>query len=110
MVAFYGSTPNYAFIFEQLGFPGTTGRLRDAQKRGDMAAMAAVITDEILAHFVVEGSWDDIADRVVDRCALLAEHDVHVVLYLAGMAAQQPGDTFERFGEVARRVVARAQA
>ena len=31
MVGFYGSTPNYAFIFEQLGRPGTTERLREAQ-------------------------------------------------------------------------------
>jgi probable F420-dependent oxidoreductase len=31
-VAFYGSTPNYAFVFEQLGRPETTPRLRERQK------------------------------------------------------------------------------
>ena len=106
MVAFYGSTPNYAFIFEQLGFPGTTERLREAQKRGDMAGMAAVIGDDLLSHFVVEGSWDEISARVVERCRLLDGHDVHVVLYLAGMAGRDPTDTFERFGGVARQIVA----
>ena len=30
MVGFYGSTPNYAFIFEQIGRPGTTEALRAA--------------------------------------------------------------------------------
>ena len=41
-VAFYGSTPNYAFIFEQLGRPGTTAAIREKQKAGDLAGMAAV--------------------------------------------------------------------
>jgi len=102
-VAFYGSTPNYAFIFEQLGFPDTTPRLREAQKRGDMAGMTAVISDELLPHFVVEAPWGEAADAVHARLAPLEQdHDVNVVLYVAGMAAQAGGDAFERFGEVAR--------
>ena len=40
-VAFYGSTPNYGFIFEQLGREGTTERIRERQKAGDIAGMAA---------------------------------------------------------------------
>jgi probable F420-dependent oxidoreductase len=102
MVAFYGSTPNYAFIFDQLGYPGTTERLRQAQKVGDQLAMAAAIPDDLLAHFVVEGTWDELASRIVERCTPIADHEVNVVLYLAGMAARQPGDTFEKFGSVAR--------
>jgi probable F420-dependent oxidoreductase len=102
-VGFYGTTPNYAFIFEQLGFPDTTPRLREAQKRGDMAGMTAIISDDLLPHFAVECDWDDAADALHARLAPLEEHhDVHVVLYVAGMAAQAGGDTFERFGEVAR--------
>src|SRR4051812_36829149 len=31
-VAFYGSTPNYAFIFDQVGREGTTAKLREKQK------------------------------------------------------------------------------
>ena len=104
MVGFYGSTPNYAFIFDQIGFEGTTERLRAAQKSGDPAAPGRVVSDELLAHFVVEGTWADISGRIVERCRVLEGHDVHVVLYLAGMAAAQRGDAFERFGAVARRV------
>ena len=33
MVGFYGSTPNYSFIFDQLGFEGTTDKLRRAEGR-----------------------------------------------------------------------------
>jgi len=102
MVAFYGSTPNYAFIFDQLGFAGTTERLRQAQRAGDQAAMARAIPDDLLSHFVVEGSWAELPQRIIDRCSPLGACQVRPVMYLAGMAAQQQGDTFERFGEVAR--------
>ena len=102
MVGFYGSTPNYAFIFEQLGRPGTTEELRAAQRSGDTAAMSALIDDELLAHFVVEATWADLPDAIEQRCAPLAEFDVQPVLYLAGMTAGRADDTFERFGATAR--------
>jgi probable F420-dependent oxidoreductase len=105
MVAFYGSTPNYAFVFDQLGRQGTTERIRERQKAGDPAGMAAVVDDDLLAHFVVEGTWDALADRIVERFAPLGE-SVRPVLYHAGMTARSSADTFERFGEVARRVAA----
>jgi probable F420-dependent oxidoreductase len=104
-VAFYGTTPNYAFIFEQLGFPDITPRLRAAQKAGDMKAMTAVISDDVLAHFTVESDWDGAAAALHARLAPLEEHhDVNMVLYVAGMAAQAGGDTFERLGEVSRQL------
>lgn len=104
-VAFYGSTPNYAFVFEQLGRPDTTPRLRAAQKAGDLAAMAAVIDDDLLGQFVVEASWDDMAD------ALLARYHGQVdrmVLYFASLVWDQDRKALERWGEVARAVSARA--
>jgi probable F420-dependent oxidoreductase len=106
MVAFYGSTPNYAFIFEQLGFEGTTENLRAKQKAGDLAGMATVISDDLLSHFVVEGTWDELPQRIADRCRPLTVHDVQPVLYLAGSSATSGDDTFERFGDVARRAAA----
>jgi probable F420-dependent oxidoreductase len=108
MVAFYGSTPNYAFIFGQVGYAGTTERLREAQKAGDQAAMAQAIPDDLLAHFVIEATWSELPGRIAERCRLLEPHNVHPVLYVAGMAAQQRGDAFERFGEVARVLAAGA--
>ena len=58
-VAFYGSTPNYAFIFEQLGREGTTERIREKQKAGDLAGMAATVDDDLLSHFCVAAPWDE---------------------------------------------------
>jgi probable F420-dependent oxidoreductase len=101
MVGFYGSTPNYAFVFDQIGRPGTTDALRAAQKSGDPAGMNAVIDDEILDHFIVEGSWDEMPDRVADRMAALSGTDAQPVLYHAGMTYRRDPETFARFGALA---------
>jgi len=100
-VAFYGSTPNYAFIFDQLGAEGTTARLREKQKQGDLSGMAAVIDDDLLTHFVVEGDWDELGDKIVERYADVADR---VVLYFAGMAWLRDRSTIERFGDVVTSV------
>jgi hypothetical protein len=101
MVGFYGSTPNYAFVFEQLGRPGTTEALRAAQKAGDPAGMHAAIDDEILDHFLVEGPWDEMPDRIAARFAPLRHLDVQPVLYHAGLTYRTDPDTFRRFGALA---------
>lgn len=104
MVAFYGTTPNYAFIFEQLGFPGTTERLRAAQKAEGPAAMTKVIDDDLLEHFVVTGTWDDLPSLIAERFAGLREFDVQVVMYHAGASARRGDGSYERLGEVARQL------
>lgn len=103
-VAFYGSTPNYAFIFEQLGREGTTDKLRERQKAGDLPGMAAVIDDELLDHFCVSGDWADVADGIVERYSGIADR---VVSYFAGMAWQQDPSALGPWGELARNVIAR---
>ncbi|MEP6623412.1 MAG: TIGR03617 family F420-dependent LLM class oxidoreductase [Acidimicrobiia bacterium] len=101
MIGFYGSTPNYAFVFDQIGRPGTTEALRATQKAGDPAGMNAVIDDEILDHFLVEGPWDEMPDRIVERMAALRGTDVQPVLYHAGMTYRRDPETFARFGALA---------
>jgi probable F420-dependent oxidoreductase len=96
-VAFYGSTPNYAFVFEQVGFEGTTERLRERQKVGDIAGMAAVIPDELLDHFVVTSTWDDLGERLVDRYAGKADR---VVAYFAGIGWHQDSTSLRRWEQV----------
>jgi probable F420-dependent oxidoreductase len=100
-LSFYGSTPNYAFIWDEAGFEGTTARIRAHQKAGDLAAMAAEITDDHLAAFSVEATWDGLADALVERYAGLA---ARLVIYNPFGAAP---DRLERLGEVARRIRAR---
>ncbi len=104
MVAFYGTTPNYAFIFEQLGFPSTTERLRAAQKSEGPAAMTAVIDDELLEHFVVTGTWDALPALIAERFSALRDFDLQIVMYHAGAAARRRDDSYDRLGEVARQL------
>lgn len=98
-VAFYGSTPNYAGLFDQLGHPGTTDRIRERQKAGDFQGMAAVVPDDLLQHFVVVGDADDVAAQLKERYAGVA---TRVVLYFAGMAWQRDPAGLDQFGAVAR--------
>ncbi|HET9077978.1 MAG TPA: TIGR03617 family F420-dependent LLM class oxidoreductase [Acidimicrobiales bacterium] len=100
-IAFYGSTRNYAFQFDDLGFEGTSARLNDRLKAGDMAGFAATITDEILAHFAVAAPWDRMAGALLDRYQGVAGR---LVMYLAAASIERnPGD-LERWGKVARAV------
>jgi probable F420-dependent oxidoreductase len=104
-VAFYGSTPNYAFLFELLGHPGTTARIRERQKAGDTAGMAAVVDDDLLAHFVVRGTFAELPRLLVDRFGGLADR---VVLYFAGATWGADAETFARYGQLAQETQALA--
>ena len=101
MIAFYGTTPNYAFIFDEAGFEGTTLRLREKQKAGDMAAMAAQITDEHMAVFTTEATWDGLADALRERYASLASR---LVFYNAIQQRDASPERFLRYGAVARQL------
>jgi probable F420-dependent oxidoreductase len=96
-MAFYGSTPNYAFIWDQAGFEGTTARIREKQKAGDYKGMAAQITDEHIGVFATESTWDGLADALATKYAGIA---TRIVLY----NALGDDERFERYGEVARRL------
>jgi probable F420-dependent oxidoreductase len=100
-MAFYGSTPNYAFIWDEAGFEGTTARIREKQKAGDLAGMAAQVSDDHIAAFATESTWDALADSLIDK---YGETATRLVLY---NAVADP-DRFERYGEVARQVSARS--
>lgn len=101
MLSFYGSTPNYAFIWDEAGFEGTTARIREKQKAGDFAGMAAQITDDHLAAFTTEATWDSLADTLLGRYQGIASR---LVLYNAGRDPER----FMRYGQVARTIVDRS--
>jgi probable F420-dependent oxidoreductase len=96
-MAFYGSTPNYAFIWDEAGFEGTTARIREKQKAGDFAGMAAQVSNDHIAVFATESTWDGLADALTAKYAGTA---TRLVMY--NSVADQ--DRFERYGEVARRI------
>ncbi|ABM12003.1 MULTISPECIES: TIGR03617 family F420-dependent LLM class oxidoreductase [Mycolicibacterium] len=96
-MSFYGSTPNYSFIWDEAGFEGTTARIRERQKAGDVKGMAAQITDEHIAAFATESTWDGLADALTAKYGGTA---TRVVLY---NALADP-ERFERYGDVAQRL------
>jgi len=96
-MSFYGSTPNYAFIFDEAGFEGTTARIREKQKAGDFAGMAAQITDEHLAAFATESTWDGLADALTAKYGGIASR---IVVYNALTGPER----LQRYGDVARRL------
>lgn len=102
-VAFYGSTPNYGFVFDQIGFDGTTERIRERQKDGDVAGMAAVISDDLLDHFVVTSDWDHLAAALKARYLGRADR---LVAYFAGPAWGQDPESITRWSTVARGLAA----
>jgi len=102
-IAFYGSTKNYAFQFDDLGFEGTSSRLNDLLKAGDQAGMGAAITEDMVAHYAVVARWDELADKLVERYRGTA---ARLVMYLAEESIRRRPDTVGRWGEVARAVAA----
>ncbi len=67
MVAFYGSTRTYAPMFEIHGFDGLSERLHTLQREGDVAGMIALVTDDVLDHYTVSGSWSELGPKLVER-------------------------------------------
>lgn len=105
-IGFYGSTRNYAFQFDDLGFEGTSARLNERLKAGDVDGMAATITDEMLDTYAIVGPWDEIPDRIIDRYAGRAER---VSSYLTSDDIKHRPDNLERWAGVAATVTAHSE-
>lgn len=100
-IAFYGSTPNYAFQFEDLGYEGTTQRIRTKMKAGDLDTLGDEITDEMLNQYGLSASWDDMADQLLARYKGTASR---VVMYLGQQQIRTDDKHLGKWAEVARAV------
>lgn len=100
-IAFYGSTPNYAFQFDDLGFEGTTGRIRARMKAGDLDTIGDEITDEMFEMLAVVSPWNDMAERLLDRYSGTASR---VVMYLGEAQMRRDPRHLAKWGEVAAAV------
>lgn len=98
-LAFYGSTKNYAFQFDDLGWHGTSARLNELLKAGDLAGMAATISDEMLDTFAVVGPWDEIVERLRGRYDGVA---ARIISYLTLDDVARHPEHLGRWGEIAR--------
>jgi probable F420-dependent oxidoreductase len=101
-VAFYGSTRTYHGVFDLHGWEGTADRLHELQRAGDLAGMAATITDEMLDAYTVTATWAELADALVARYRGIADR---LVMYGA-TEGWRPGEggAFDRWRGVAAAV------
>lgn len=77
-IAFYGSTRTYHGVFDLHGWEGTSDRLHELQRAGDLAGMAATITDDMLDAYSLESTWDGLADALVAKYRGIADR---IVMY-----------------------------
>ena len=99
-IGFYGSTRTYSPVFEIQGFDGLSDKLHQAQRRGDMAAMARLVTDDVLEHYIVEATWDDLPRALLDRYRGLAP-SLRVMSYTAMGQMNHDRAIVERWSDVA---------
>ena len=99
-IAFYGSTPAYAGVFELHGWHGVSERLTALQRAGDIAGMANTITDEMLDVYAVTAGWDDMPRRIVEKYGDVADR---VILYFATEAWEKGPQQSERWQQMIAR-------
>ncbi len=63
-LSFYASTRTYAKILEIHGWGEIGNRLSELSRTGGWADMPALISDEMLSHCAVEGTWDEIPELI----------------------------------------------
>jgi hypothetical protein len=99
-IAFYGSTRTYANVFELHGWPGTSEKLHELQRKGDMQGMASTITDEMLDVYAVTATWDDLPRMLVDKYQGLA---ARLIFYFANEAWEKGPETMRRWQDMLAR-------
>ena len=78
-IAFYSSTRTYSAIFKLHGWDDVVTKLHEKSLKGDWGNMPDLISDDILSHFIIEGSWDDLPTLLRKRYSHIADR-VHVSL------------------------------
>jgi probable F420-dependent oxidoreductase len=105
MVAFYGSTPGYDAVFAHHGYEGLGARLNELQRAGDVRGMVALVTDDVLDHYVVSAPWEELAVVLRARYAGVAPR-VRLMTYTANTQLASDPDVFDRWADVGRALAA----
>ncbi len=81
----------------------TLSGIRIIDLGGSVAGMAATIDDEMLEHFAVVATWDDMADALIERYRGVASR---IVTYLAQEDIHRHPEHLSKWGEIAKAVAA----
>jgi probable F420-dependent oxidoreductase len=63
-VAFYGSTPQYRPVWSLHGWDDMSDKLGQMARDGQWAKMPEEISDDVLDHFCVAATWDDLPKAI----------------------------------------------
>lgn len=66
-IAFYGSTPAYRPVLEQLGRGALQSQLHALTRQGRWSELGSLITDDVLQQFAVVGKLSEIAPKLWQR-------------------------------------------
>jgi alkanesulfonate monooxygenase SsuD/methylene tetrahydromethanopterin reductase-like flavin-dependent oxidoreductase (luciferase family) len=99
-LAFYGSTPGYGVVFDTSGWPGVGERLNALQREGDIAALIATVTDEMVDALAVTSTWDELPARLHER---FGDRASDIICYSALERWGDHPDAAERWRDVNRR-------
>jgi probable F420-dependent oxidoreductase len=68
-ISFYASTPSYRVVMELHGWNDIAERLSRLAARGQWVDMPQLITDEMMAEFVVSGTWAELPGKIKAKYA-----------------------------------------
>ncbi|MGA9724323.1 MAG: TIGR03617 family F420-dependent LLM class oxidoreductase [Candidatus Binatus sp.] len=83
-ISFYASTRTYKIVLDMHGWGDVAQRLNEKAAKGEWVAMAQEITDEMLDVYTVAGTYDEIADKVMERYDGLLDRVAFYIPYRAG--------------------------
>jgi len=83
-ISFYASTRTYKVVLDTHGWGDVAQRLNEKAAKGEWATMGKEITDEMLDVYTVSGTFDDIADKVMQRYDGLLDRVAFYIPYRAG--------------------------
>jgi probable F420-dependent oxidoreductase len=73
-IAFYASTPTYLIAFESQGYGEVARGLQSYSRAQRWDEMPNFISDEMLDHYAVIGTYDEIAAKLKQRFGAVASH------------------------------------
>lgn len=98
-ISFYASTPGYRAVMDIHGWGDVFERLFEMSKRGEWAAMAEMITDDMLEEFCTIATYDDLVP------ALLKHYGGVTTRAALGLPARTPEEE-----ATARRIIGELQS
>ena len=92
-------------MLEHHGFDGLQCELNAQQRAGDLAGMAALVTDDVLDHYTVTATWSDLGGVLAERYRGITRN-VRVMTYTALDHWRRDPDALDRWTDVARELAA----